>query len=156
MKRMVPWSVGISGVAVVLAVQLGGSIAGMSSAEAANKDKGQPAAAASATPAEGQKADGKKEEKIVYTFEDEQKMQEFTKLWQQRQGIVLRMTVLKSYWDEEQVALTQLNNKLAADYKLDSTKNYFLDGQRRVIIERDTPPAMTPAPAPSTPATPNP
>ncbi len=80
-------------------------------------------------------------EQVVYTFDDEVKMREFTRLWQQRQGIVLKMTVLQSYWREEEQALVELNNKLTADYQLDVNKNYFLDSDRRVLIERELPPA---------------
>ncbi len=62
-------------------------------------------------------------EKVAYTFPDEAKIQEFTKLWQQRQASVLRMTVLQSYWNEEQTALAELNNKLTSEYKVDTSKN---------------------------------
>ena len=92
-------------------------------------------------------------EKIVYTFDDQAKLEQFTDLWRQRQGSIVRMTVLQSYWNQEQAALTQLNDKFAADYKLDVTKNYTLDDKRRVLIEREGPPTSMPtAPQGQTPA----
>ncbi len=41
-------------------------------------------------------ANAAKAEKVVFTFENDEKMREFTKLWQQRQGIVVGMSVLQS------------------------------------------------------------
>ena len=96
-------------------------------------------------------------EKVAYTFTDEATMQGFTKLQQQRQGVFVRMTVLQSYFNEEQAQLAELNSKLAKEYGLDVSKNYSLDAQRRVIIERETPPvppasATVPAAPQSTPS----
>ncbi len=95
-------------------------------------------------------------EKIVYTFADQAKMDEFAKLWQQRQRAGLRMTVLQSYWNEEQAALQQLNQQLSQDYHLDVNKNYRFDNERKVLIEVPSPaePA-SPAPAPPAPQTQN-
>ena len=95
-----------------------------------------------ATPGAAGAATGQTEqEKIVYTFDDDTKLQEFANLWRQRQGIILRMNVLQSYFGEEQAALAQLNSKFSATYHLDVTKNYSLDDKRRVLIEREAPPA---------------
>lgn len=112
------------------------------SAEAAKKKSDAQLAAPSAKPASQESAPA---EKIAYTFDDEAKMKEFTHLWQQRQTILLRMTVLQSYWGEEQAALAKLNNQLAATYHLDATKNYSLDSARRVLIEREGPRSSPPA-----------
>jgi hypothetical protein len=97
----------------------------------------------------------------IHSFQDEAAMQAFAQLWQQRQSIILRMKVLEAYWRNEQDALTDINGQLASGYKLDTTKNYFLDGQRRVIIEvaqdAEAPPAAPAAPdapAPDAPAVP--
>ncbi len=144
MKRTGSWVIGVGGVGLVLAVILHRYTqdAGMAMA-APEAKKAEPAAsiATPATPAPKDQAAGKTEEKIVYTFADDDKVKDFTKLWQQRQGIVVRMTVLQAYWNEEQASLTELNKKLSTDYKLDPTKNYFLDAQRRTLIEREAPPA---------------
>ena len=94
---------------------------------------GQPAAQAIPAATTGQAAPA---EKVVFTFENDEKMQEFETLWRQRQVAVVRMTVLQSYWTEEQALLTQLNEKLTSDYKVDTKKTYSLDPQRRVLIER--------------------
>ena len=163
MKRAVAWWLGVSGIGVGLVLVSGSLRQGATTAEAwPGKKKSDQAAATqpaqagnqsqAAQPAAGQPAQPGAE-KIVYTFEDEAKMREFTRLWQQRQGIVLRMSVLQGYWNGEQAALAQMNKKLGDDYKLDPLKNYTLDGQKRVLIEREAPPApaatATPAASPS-------
>ena len=89
-------------------------------------------------------------EKVVYTFSDQTKMEEFARLWQQRQRAVLRMTVLQSYWNEEQGVLQQLNDQLSKEYNLDVNKNYRFDNQRKVLVEVPAPaeaasPALAPA-----------
>lgn len=106
-----------------------------------------PAAAAETPPAEGQPvaAPSAGEEKAVHTFADEAEMKTFANLWQQHQASGVRMAVLKSFWDEDNAALTKLNEAFAATYKLDTTKNYRLDAQRRAIVE---------APHPAAPASP--
>ena len=101
-------------------------------------------------PAPGAAKAGSEKEKIVHTFEDAAKMEEFAKLWQQRQGILVRMSVLQAYWNEEQTLLDQLNHTLSGQYALDIKKSYYLDGKRRVLIEQETPP--TPSGTPSTPS----
>ena len=94
-----------------------------------------------------------KEEAVIHTFADQEAVQAFATLWRERQAMVLRMRVLQAYWENEQAALTDLNSRLAADYHLDTTKSYFLDSQRHVLIEREVPPATaSEAEAPQTPA----
>ncbi len=100
------------------------------------KEKAAPAPAAAAT---------KPAEKVAYTFGDQAKVDIFAKLWQQRQATVLRMTVLKSYFLEEEETLKKLNEQFAKDYNLDVSKNYKFDNERKVILELDTPVAP-PAP----------
>ena len=78
-------------------------------------------------------------EKIVHTFEDPAKMEEFKKVWTQRQGVLVRMSVLQAYWNEEQTLLDQLNHTLSSQYGLDIQKSYSLDSTRRVLIEQETP-----------------
>ena len=92
--------------------------------------------------------------KAVHTFANDDEMKAFSEQWQQRQIIVLRMTVLQNYWDQEQVSLTALNKKLETEYQVDPAKNYFLDGQRRQLIEREAPPQAAPANAPQPGMTP--
>ena len=112
-----------------------------------------PAAGSDAAPVEGQLAaatPGAEEGTVVHTFADEQELQAFGNLWQQRQGSGVRLAVLKSFWDEEDADLTKLNSTLTETYTLDVTKNYTLDAQRRVIIERPavaTPPVVEALPA---------
>jgi len=132
-----------------------------------------PAAAAETPPAAGQPAaPNPGEEKVVHTFTDEGEMKTFANLWQQHQGSGVRMAVLKSFWDEDNAALTKLNETFTKTYKLDTAKNYRLDAQRRVIVEAPhlppgvtgTPPAASGSPAaaqantsptPSEPASPS-
>lgn len=121
---------------------------GLGAGVAVAKDDPAPAAAAPAPAAQ--------EEKVIYTFPDEDQMKTFAQLWQQRRGMLVRMSVLKAYFDEEQARLQELDQKLAADYKIDVNKNYILDSKRRVIVETAVPaedPAAAPAAAPA-PATP--
>ena len=151
MKRIIAWGVGIALTGAALAVLLSGQNrpSAMAIAEPTSK---QTAPAGPAHPA--QPAAGGSGEKIVYTFGDEAKMNEFETLWRRRQAAIVRMTVLQSYWNEEQAVLTGLNNKLTTDYTVDIKKNYSLDPQRRVLIEREElpPSAATPdAPVASAP-----
>ena len=124
MKRSLLWLVGagIASVALVLAL------------EAQEQKTGNPPTPSPA-PAEG---------KAVFTFADEAQMQQFAQLWQQRQAILTRMAVLKSYWDQEQPTLAQLDQQLLTQYNLDVNKNYSLDPDRRVLLEQPTPPAVAP------------
>jgi len=94
------------------------------------------------------------EGKVAFSFSDDAKLEQFARLWQQRQRSVLRMTVLQSYWNEEQQALEELNKQFAADYNLDLKKNYRFDPDRKAIIELETPPA--PAAGSSPAASPQP
>ena len=86
-------------------------------------------------------------ETVVHTFADDEAMQLFAGIWQQRQVLLVRLTVLKSYWDSEQAALDQLNSRFAADYNVDVTRRYRLDEQRRVLIELAALPADAQLPA---------
>jgi len=86
-----------------------------------------------------------REAETVYTFDDDAAMQVFTNMWQQRQGINIRMHVLESYWSSEQAVLTQANQQLAELYGIDINKNYFLDSERQVLIETETPPPPAPS-----------
>ena len=67
-------------------------------------------------------------------------------MWQQRQAVMLRMSVLNAYWTEEQAAIAQLNEQLATQYHVDVNKSYTLDTEHRTLIERPAPP---PPPAPA-------
>ncbi len=137
MNRTVTWSIGCGSVAVALMcfLRIGGQGQSVGVAEAA---KVQPAKKTEASPAP------KVEEKIAVTFSSDEKMQEFTKLWGQRQSAIVRMTVLQAYWNQEQAMLAQLNTKITTDYKLDATKNYSLDAKRRVLLEREPTPVSMP------------
>lgn len=84
------------------------------------------------------------EETIAYTFSDEAQMQEFGQLWRQHQEVRIRMAVLQGYLTQEQAALAQLNQQFLSKYNLDVTKNYSLDTDRKVILER--PASATPEP----------
>ena len=145
MKRTGSWVVAAQCLVAVLGCAFGGqSWGGVTAAE----EISQPAQAASkpaAPPASQQPA---AQEKIAYTFEDEAKLNAFRELSQQRQAIVLRMTVLQAYWNQEQANLSKVEGKLAADYKLDLTKAYTLDSDRRVLIERPAAPVQEATPAP--------
>ena len=76
---------------------------------------------------------------IVHTFTDDAELKAFSELWQQRQGILLRMSVLRAYLKEEQAALDELNGSLASKYGLDLNKNYVYDSARKAIVEAPGP-----------------
>ncbi len=155
MKR--PWRriVGVGGLALTLAGFVQGFPRETTTALAAwgkkpQTAKPEPAPAATtaplAAPGVGQG------EHVVHTFENEAKLQEFKQLWEQRQAVILRMTVLKAYWDNEQTTRTKLNDLFAKEYNLDASKDYVLDTKRSVILERQAPPETSqPAAPPHTP-----
>ena len=165
MKRWLPWMFGLACAGLILPAVFRDSLMGAPGdrAEAAKKEDqvaaAQPAGKPQAPAPVALQADGAGSQppagKVIYTFADEDKMREFMKLWQQRQGIVLRMTVLQAYWNQEHEALAKLNNQLATDYHLDTTKSYSFDDQRRALIEHEAPPAAQsanqPAPQPASP-----
>ena len=148
MKRGWSWSAVVES-AGVTAVSLLCGIGGLA-ATADAKQTSQPAASAKSADSSQGAAQKVGDEKVVFTFDDEAKMSEFTKLWQQRQAIILRMAVLQAYWNQEQPTLTKLNEKITADYKLDVKKNYSLDVKKRSLIELPSPPAPEPSAAPGT------
>ena len=101
-----------------------------------------PPAGAEAAPPAAPAANANAEEgKVVHTFTDDAAMEGFAKLWQQRQGVLVRMAVLKSYWEAEKDALSKLEAKLVADYQMDATKQYTINEQQRTLIEREVLPA---------------
>ena len=131
MNRMTRWMIVLGCAALPVSVM---------AAEPAKSQPATPAVASAQIPAAPAPA---ADEKVVFTFPDEAKMKEFEELWRERQVAAVRMTVLQSYWNEEQAAITKLNEALSKDYKVDVTKAYSLDPKRRVLIEHDelpTPP----------------
>ena len=155
MKRAGAWLV-VGCVGVAAFVLLGDRLAGPAATAAAKKQaKDSTDQAMTTAPPAGQPAgasappggDSAAPEKIVHTFVDEPGMREFAKLWQQRQMTMVRMSVLQAYWNEEQAGLAELDTKLTTTYKVDTTKNYFLDSTRKVLIEREGPPPAESAPA---------
>lgn len=151
MKRALPWLIGVGCLGVAAAVlwrtPTKQEVTATAETKVASPAKPSSAPSQAAQPAAPQAAPG--EEKIAHTFPDEAKMKEFLQLWQQRQASVVRVTVLQSYWNEEQAKLTELNQKLSTDYTMDVAKNYKLDDKQRVLIELPAPPAPAP---PSPPA----
>ena len=105
----------------------------------------QPAAQAPAAAQAGQ---------AVLTFDTNEQLQAFEALWRQRQFSLVRMTVLQSYWKEEQAMVTKIDGQLTSEYKLDMTKQYSFDPQRRALLEWAAPPpaASTPSPEPAQPS----
>lgn len=153
MRRALVWVIGLGCAGLALSVFLGESRKGGAVMAAQKAPAAQPAATP-AVSAEAAKpaAAVSGEEKVAYSFKDEAEMQEFARLWQQRQAIVLRMTVLQSYWNEEQASLSELNSKISNQYKLDTTKNYALDPKQRALVERHVP--LPSAPSSGEPAKP--
>lgn len=89
-------------------------------------------------------AQEEKPEKIAFTFSEDEQMQQFALLWQQRQLISTRMAVLQNYWNLEQGNLTDVNKQLLEKFNLDVNKNYALDADRKVLVEREAVPPSAP------------
>lgn len=84
-------------------------------------------------------AGGQPAEKIAYTFTDDDQVTEYQTMLGRRQDVLIRMQVLQDYFAEEQERLKRVNDDIIAKYKLDSSKVYFLDTQRKVLLEREAP-----------------
>lgn len=168
MKRMLTWSLGMGSVAVIIAFVVSArsqsitkafaesakSHAAKSQAAAgADRSKAAPAshaAAPTAKPEAGLADESATAGKVAYTFPDDAAMRKFAEQSQQRQAILLRMSVLRAYWTEEQANLMEMDKRFAADYGLDVTKSYLLDARRRALIEQNMP-ATPGVPAPGSP-----
>ena len=122
--------------------------AGMSAQAKDNPAPADPAAASAASPAQPAAAQ-KEGDKVVFTFDSDENMKAFETLWRQRQVAAVRMTVLQSYWNEEQALMTKLNEQLAKDYQVDVSKAYSLDPEKKVLIEHSDQEAMPVPQAPS-------
>ena len=95
----------------------------------------------------------KAEGKVAFTFSNDDQMKQFAQIWQQRQVVLTRMAVLQDYWSLEQSGLGNINKDLLSKFNLDVSKSYTLDTDRKVLLERETPPpAAPPAELGSTPA----
>jgi hypothetical protein len=161
MKRFVTWGAGVIGVVVAIGVFVFARSQSMTSvfAESAKAAKSPAAAAAKpAAPSSAAESSGESAPagKVAYTFPDEAAMRRFAEQSQQRQAVLLRMSVLRAYLTEEQSNLMEMDKRFAADYGLDVTKSYFLDAQRRVLLEHmpaaETPGAESAPPRESAPA----
>ncbi|MBI1991640.1 MAG: hypothetical protein HYS71_00165 [Candidatus Omnitrophica bacterium] len=91
---------------------------------------------------------GPQQKERVHAFADDAAMEEFMNLWRQRQGAMVRMDVLRAYWESEKSRLDQLNRQFATDYQVDVTKPYTLDEQRHALIEHEPPPVPQLPPTP--------
>lgn len=131
MKRAVIGAVGVAAVAALLIVAL-------------KQQQQKPQSAPNTATAQQAPV-----EKIVFTFADDAQIQRFGELWAERQASVTRQAVMRSYWDAEQADLDNVNNKLNQQFGMDVNKEYTLDTDRKVLIER---PAPAPDAAASAPA----
>ena len=100
------------------------------------------------------KAESKGEGKVVYTFKNEDELKQFTRMFTAKQNVLTRLAVLGQYVGLEQDNLKQINGQLFLQYKVDPEKNYALDGEKRVLTERPTPPAPPGAASVNRPAKP--
>jgi len=127
MKRTTLWILGATMTSLVLVISLRAQEQQVSKAAPA-KDAKQSAPA----PDEG---------KVAFTFSDDAQMQQFAKLWKERQVVLTRMAVLQDYWSLEQSGLGNVNQELLAKFNLDVNKNYTLAADRKVLLEREAPSA---------------
>ncbi len=123
-------------VAIALSIGLVTAVAAVASAEDAGKAKA--------------------DEKVTYTFKDQDELQQFNQLFIIKQNILTRLAVLQAYASQEAANLEQVNGQLFLKFKVDPNKSYTLDADKRVLSERPTPPpvaqsgggAVAPMPAP--------
>ena len=137
MKRVTMWvlGAGVASVALMIALR-----AQEQSAKPIAGGQASSSAAPAAPAASG-------EEKVAFTFTDEEQMKQFAQVWQQRQAALTRMAVLQAYWNQEQGALTQMNQQLLSQFNLDVNKNYTLDTDRKVLVEQPLTPEQQAAAA---------
>ena len=145
MKRATLWAIGAGVASVALMIALRAQEQQGGKADPAKKEAAMAKGTATA------------EDKIAFSFSDDPQMQQFAQMWQQRQAVLTRMAVLQDYWNFEQSGLTASNKQLLEKFNLDVSKNYTLDTDRKVLVEREavTPPteqlgqapAAAPAPA---------
>ncbi|HEX9779786.1 MAG TPA: hypothetical protein VGB20_01075 [bacterium] len=109
----------------------------------------QPAAEESAPAAPGGSEAVPGERNVVHQFENDEEIQGFASIWQQRQGTMARMAVLRAYWSEEQARLAELNEQLSSTYGLDLEKRHVLDTQARTLFEVEEAPEQEPSLEPS-------
>ena len=131
MKQRAPLVIGVILVAVIV-----GAVLVRSQGTA-------PGSSAPATPStpEGTAPEGP----VAYTFKDEAAVREFAELWRGRQNVVVRMTILQSYWNREQAVLAETTGPLKETYGVEPSENYFLDTDKRVLVERPAPAEEQPA-----------
>ena len=96
---------------------------------------------------------GLKPGKVAFTFSDDAQMQQFGLMWRDRQASLTRAAVMRAYWDEAKVELDQLNQQLSSTYQMRADREYTLDTDRKVLIEREAR-AAAPSSPPAPPATP--
>lgn len=127
MKRTTLWILGATMTSFALVMSLRAQEQQKALAPSKSKDVQQ----APAAPDEG---------KVAFTFSDDAQMQQFAKLWKERQVVLTRMAVLQDYWSLEQSGLGNVNQELLAKFNLDVNKNYTLAADRKVLLEREAPP----------------
>ena len=130
MKRNLLWGIGAIAASAMLVTILRAEDKVAPKPGSASMPMAQPA---------GANASKDSKDKIAFTFKDEPQMREFATMWQQRQVILARMAVLQNYWNQEQGNLSEINQKFLSQYNLDVNKNYALDPDRKVLLERELP-----------------
>ena len=122
-------------------------------ADAKSTTQARPAAStpAAASVAPGAMKDGK--ENIVHTFANDDEVKTFANEWQQRQGIITRMAVLRAYWSEEQSRLGEMDKQLSSTYKIDLKKRHVLSPERKVLLEMEPLPEAQNTDVPPAPST---
>ena len=142
MKRNLLWGIGAIAASAMLVIALRA------------EDKSAPKPANANPPAAQAASPDTSKDKVAFTFKDEPQMREFATMWQQRQVVLARMAVLQNYWNQEQGNLSEINQKFLSQYNLDVNKNYALDPDRKVLLERELPAGGTAAGAAAGAATP--
>ena len=117
---------------VVVVVGVAALCRGIGGTWAEESPQAQNTPTSAATPAEGP---------VVYTFADQDELQQFSQLFVIKQNILTRLAVLQAYAGQEAANLEQINGQLFLKFKVDPNKNYTLDAEKRVLMERPASPA---------------
>jgi len=89
--------------------------------------------------------------KLIYKFKDDKELGKFEKLYVSKQATFGRMGVLQAYFAMEQNNLTQIDKRMEKEFgfKMDPSKMYDLNRDKKEIREVGPVPKIAPIPAPA-------
>ncbi len=73
--------------------------------------------------------------KLIYNFVSDDDIKNFVAMIQIKQSVLNRITVLQDYLLSEKNNIDRINGQLILKYKIDPSKNYSLDPDKKIIVE---------------------